>query len=137
MAYNLIADIGEIQLARSTYSFENGNPCNILTRDNIVILCDNILVDSYTANSILATLSNPSTMAPSHDIIIPIYRITNNSTYNAARLKINTNGELSVSSAATNGKILLNGICFHVNDKYYNPAIGNIYNNGTSPLSVE
>lgn len=136
MAYTRIADIGEIQLSNSSYSFQNGNPCNILTVDNIVMLCDNIVIPgSLSSNQTFATLSNPTKMAPLHDIILPLARI-NNGSYGTVRLKINTSGQLSISSSCNNATLYLNGLCFNVNDKYYTPTIGNIYNNGTSPLDA-
>lgn len=50
-------------------------------------------------------------------------------------LTVGTDGTLSFDKNIENGVIYLNGIQFTSNSKYYTPEIGNIYNNGTSPLS--
>lgn len=137
MAYDIIASIGECTLGSNTYSFVHSNPCAILTKDNIVTLCDDVEITDYTANSTILTLPN-SLFYPPYDIIIPII-ISTSSANGQKVLKIKSNGQIVTTSAYANqsAKVRLNGLSFNVAGRYYNPTIGNIYNNGTSPLSAE
>ena len=132
MAYNIIAGKGTINT-----NYETANPCNLMTLDNIVMLCDDLIIDNpngYTANDVLLTLSD-SKMFPDTEIIMPIC-VTEPTGTRIAPLTINIAGEFSLPfSYVVDTLIHLNGVCWHVNSKYYTPAIGNIYNNGTSPLS--
>lgn len=130
MAYTIIGGIGTI-----TTNFSTSNPCNMQTLNNIIMLCDDLEIDSpYTAGDVLLTLSD-SSMFPDTEIIIPVCVTEGNQT-RIAPLTINIAGEFTLPFSYTTAIVHLNGICFHVNSKYYTPAIGNIYNNGSSPLSV-
>ena len=129
MAYDLIAEIGVITTTHMT-----ANPCNIMTLDNIVMLCDDLDIVNYTANDVLLELSD-SSMYPDTPIIIPVC-VTEGTQTRIAPLTITIAGELLLPFSYTTATVHLNGICWHVNSKYYTPAIGNIYNNGTSPLGV-
>lgn len=64
MAYNVIADLGEY-----TSPYNVTNKCNILTMDNEIMLCEDIVLNSYNGNTIL-TLSS-SGMFPSNNLYIP------------------------------------------------------------------
>lgn len=137
MAYNTIAEIGEFTLASQNFSFVNGNPCNILTEDNILMLCDDIHVSgTATAGTIIGHVSNPNTMAPADVIRIPCIRHTDTGTSSTIILRLTALGNLITSSTVTDARICMNGVCVHLNSKYYTPTIGNIYNNGTSPLDA-
>lgn len=128
MAYTVIGGKGVI-----TTSFVTSNPCNLQTLDNIIMLCDDLEITNYQANDVLLTLSQPS-MFPLTEIILPVC-VTDSQGTRIAPLTINIAGELSLPFSYTSATVHLNGVCWHVNSKYYTPAIGNIYNNGTSPLS--
>ncbi len=129
MAYGLLAKIGVINTTHST-----ANPCNIQTVDNIVMLCDDLDISNYTANDVLLELSAHS-MRPDTEITIPVC-VTEGSTTRIAPLTINIAGELSLPFSYTSATVHLNGVCWHVNSRFYTPAKGNIYNNGTSPLNA-
>ena len=133
MPYTLIGMIGTITLANNV-SCSNSNPCNLMTLNNQVIICDDIEYSGkYIAYSTLFTLSD-SSMFPANGIILPI-SVSTDYGIEQANCYIDSNGQVSVDNSYYNPLFLFNGFTFHVNDKYYNPTIGNIYNNGTSPLS--
>lgn len=129
MAYTQIANIGVI-----TTNFTSTNPCNMQTLNNVIMLCDDLEITNYNANDVLLTLSD-SSMFPNTEIVIPVC-VTEGIQTRIAPLTINIAGELSLPFTYTSAIVRLNGICFHVNSQYYTPAIGNIYNNGTSPLNA-
>lgn len=130
MPYTVIGGIGVI-----TTNFSTSNPCNIQTLNNIVMLCDDLEITSgYNAGDVLLTLSD-SEMFPDTEIVIPIC-VTEGTQTRIAPLTINIAGEFTLPFNYTTAIVHLNGICFHVNSKYYTPAIGNIYNNGSSPLTA-
>lgn len=129
MAYTVLGNIGTITTSHST-----SNPCCIQSKDNIVMFCDDLDVSNYTANDVLLELPDAS-MYPSTEIIIPVCVTENNNT-RIAPLTVNIAGELSLPFSYTSATVHLNGICWHVNSQYYTPSIGNIYNNGTSPLDA-
>lgn len=135
MAYGMIGAIGECTLANSNYSFVHGNPCALMTLGNVVMLCDDVhITGSYTSGNTIMTLPD-SAMFPDHDILVPI--VTTRGTTNYARyMKVKTDGTISVLHGTSDFDIHFDGILFHVNNKYYTPAIGNIYDNGSSPLTV-
>lgn len=130
MPYTVIGDIGEYELDSSGTA---ENKCNILTLNNVVMLCDNVTVNDYMALDPLIKLSSEQ-FYPESEICIPIC-IEENNSFLIKPLHVNTNGELYLDDSYENATIYLNGICFNVNSKYYTPYIGNIYNNGTSPLT--
>lgn len=136
MAYGMIAAIGECTLADQTnYSFINDNPCALMTLGNVVMLCDDVhITGNYTSGNTILTLPD-SSMFPTQEMRVPIV-ISKNGTDYTYFLVIKTNGTLSLTQGNDNFDIHFNGLCFHVNCKYYTPAIGNIYDNGSSPLTV-
>ena len=70
-AYTNIAAIQPLVL-ETGFEFENSNPANFMTLDNIVMICDNIVVNgNYVKDSVFLTLQN-LVMAPSTTIRIPI-----------------------------------------------------------------
>ena len=66
MPYNIIADLGEY-----TTQLNVGNRCNLLTIDNEIMLCEDLMIENYAANSPLLTLSN-SMMIPNYKLQLPI-----------------------------------------------------------------
>ena len=127
MAYTHIAGIGIVNTANTM-----PNKCNIMTENNVVMLCDDVYLHNYSANSVILTLSKPM-MWPLTDIVTPVC-VTDSQGTSVVPLTINTSGEFKLQSSYTQATVHLNGLCFNVNSKYYNPSIGNIYDNGTSPL---
>lgn len=138
MPYTILGDIGELQLVsqyaswRSTTT-EPANPCVILTLTNDVIICGNIVIRAgYSANTVFAVL--PESMRPAQTLRVPIYDSANNACF----LLVSPNGNITLNrSESSIAVIFTSGITFNVSSRYYNPEIGNIYNNGTSPLSEE
>lgn len=130
MPYTIIGGIGEVELDSSA-SMEN--KCNILTLNNVVMLCDNVILNEYLAFDPILTLSEES-LFPDTEICVPVC-ITHESTTEIVPLYINTDGTLVLHESYEAATLWLNGICFNVNSKYYTPFIGNIYDNGTSPLT--
>lgn len=129
MAYNRLGGLGVI-----TTNYTTANPCNIQTLDNIIQLCDDLEIANYTANDTLLTLSD-SSMRPDVPVVFPICVTEGNQTRTAA-CTLHTDGTFTLPFSYTDAIVHFNGICIHVNSKYYTPAIGNIYNNGTSPLDA-
>ena len=122
MAYTKIAAIGEYTTTNTV-----GNPCNVQTLDNIVMLCDDMDVVNYTSGDVLLTLSD-SSMFPTSELTIPVFITDLSQTPNyffITPLRVNSSGELYLNVNLSNATIHLNGICFHVNSTYYNQTIGN------------
>ena len=140
MAYTIISAIGECQLSDTTnYAFVNSNPCAFMTLNNIVIFCDDVEIKNYIADSTIFELPE-SSMFPDFDIIFPIIVTDKSVSPNQIKqsiAKAKNNGTIVLLESFTDAIVHLNGQNFHANSKYYNPTIGNIYNNGTSPLSVQ
>lgn len=128
MPYTVIGGIGEVIPTSNTTIH---NKCNILTLNNVVMLCDNVTITNYAAGSTFLKLSDES-FYPTTPISIPVV-VNNELTF----LGIDASGEFRLPKSYDNATVYLNGIMFSVNSKYYTPEIGNIYNNGTYPLSTE
>lgn len=126
MPYTIIGGIGEMIAADNA---DIHNKANILTLNNVVMLCDNVNLTDYTAGETFLTLSEES-FFPDTNVNIPIV-VNNQLTW----LTITTDGELKLPNSYETAVVCLNGIMFSVNSKYYTPEIGNVFNNGTSPLS--
>lgn len=125
MPYGKIGGINAIQLEQG-FSFENSNPCNMITLDNIVMLCDNVVVSGvYVKDSVFLTLTD-EIMYPENEVKIPVVVYTD-SNYEIDILTINSDGEMSINNSFYNCTIKLNGLCWESNSKYYKPEIGNIY----------
>ena len=129
MAYNTLAGIGTVITSNQT-----DNPCNILTMDNIIMLCGDVGLTDYTADDVILTLSYPS-MRPSSDIVFPVC-VSEVSTVRTAPCTLHTDGTITLPFSYTSAIVHFNGLCLHVNDSYYTPSIGNIYDNGSSPLDA-
>lgn len=130
MPYTTIGGIGEVIIDSAA---EAHNKCNILTLNNVVMLCDNFTLTDYLALDPILTLSNED-FYPLTDVVIPVFIEVNN-TKELVPITLNTNGELTLENSYESAILYLNGCCFHVNSKWYTPEIGNIYDNGTSPLT--
>ena len=129
MPYTIIGGIGVMTLADNC---QMNNPANVMTLNNQIMLCGNCTLTNYIANSTFATLSE-SDMYPYDDIYIPI--CVDDGSIRIAPLHISPLGELSLPFDYATATVYLNGIQFTSNSKWYTPEIGNVYNNGTSPLS--
>lgn len=130
MPYTIIGGIGVMTLADNC---EMLNPANVMTLNNQIMLCGNCTLTNYIPNYTFATLSDED-MFPADDIFIPVVINDTNGIF-LAILRISSLGELSLNTSIDNGLVYLNGIQFTSNSKWYSPEIGNIYNDGTSPLS--
>lgn len=130
MPYTIIGGIGVMTLADNC---KMTNPANVMTLNNQIMLCGNCTLTNYTANSSFATLSEKD-MYPDDDIFLPVVINDTNGVFLAV-LRISPLGKLSLNTSMDNGIVYLNGLQFTSNSKWYTPEIGNIYNNGTSPLS--
>lgn len=129
MPYTVIGGIGEMELGEHSSS---ENKANILTLNNVIMFGGDIMLSDYTAGEIIATLSDDS-MKPKNELIVPVC-VTAQQT-RLAPLFLNTEGDFSLPFDYENAIVHLSGIVISVNNKYYTPEIGNIFNNGTSPLS--
>ena len=131
MAYTVIGGIGVMTLGEGVTM---PNPANVMTLNNQVMLCGDAELSEYRAGSVIATLSEDS-LCPGEDVVIPVC-VTSDGETRIAALTVNPLGEISLPFDYANGATVhLNGIQFTANSQYYTPEIGNIYNNGTSPLS--
>lgn len=138
MPYTIIGAIGECQLYDTTnYAFVNNNPCAFMTLNNIVMFCDDVEINNYTAETTILKLPE-SSMFPSFDVFFPVIitdKSTNPNQIAQTIAKAKNDGTIVLLENFTDAIVHLNGQNFHANSKYYTPTIGNIYNNGTSPLS--
>ena len=142
MAYNVIANIGEVIDVAANDNFNDNNKCVVQTLNNILCFCANATFTQIPSNGVLFKLPS-STMYPKtiirHPIVLGQKIGTAASTYSIGVLVINTDGTVKLIgyTLPSNAQVTLqlNGMCINVNSTYYNPTIGNIYNNGTSPLS--
>lgn len=128
MAYTIIAAIGELILPSGVMST---NKAVFMTLNNEVYLLGNLRAISSQADSVIAQLPNED-MWPSVDTYVPVYT----GSHGFVPIHINSDGEIRCMEVLPTLEILYtNGVSFNVGAKYYNAAIGNIYDNGTSPLS--
>lgn len=146
MPYTVIGAIGELVLSDGATA-SNGNKCVLMSLNNEVMLCDNIQVSNYSSGEEFAVLPDES-MCPETSVTFPVKVTAKESAFTAyehdngligahlpfAQLTITDTGALSVNRDLDNGTVYLCGLSFTANSKYYTPEIGNIYNNGTSPL---
>lgn len=130
MPYTGIGAIGVMTLAENATM---ANPANVMTLNNQVMLCGDCSLEGYTAGTAFATLSE-ETIWPSAAVVIPVC-VTEDSGTRIAPLTVSTAGELSLPIDYASATVHLNGVEFTANSKYYTPEIGNIYNDGTSPLT--
>lgn len=130
MPYTVIGGIGELNLSEGAAM---SNAANVMTLNNVVLLCGDCTLTSYTANGVFATLSKED-LYPGTEIRVPVC-VTSDGVTRLTFLTVGTEGTLSLPFDYTSAVVHLNGICFNVNSKYYTPEIGNIYNDGTSPLT--
>lgn len=146
MPYTVIGAIGELELASGT-SASSGNKCALMSLNNEVMFCDNLFVENAESDSAIAVLPD-ETMYPMDSVTIPVKVTTPTAPLTAyehdngiianhlpfAQLTISNSGELSLDRELSNCTVYLRGLSFNSNSRYYTPEIGNIYNNGTSPL---
>ena len=132
MPYTTIGSIGEMTLGEGV---SMGNKMAMLTRNNIVCFGDDATLMNYTAGQTLATL--PDTLfRPLVTVLVPVCLTPSNGIPSYAVMTVTTEGTISINENVDSGTLHLAGVCFTVNSRYYTPQIGNIYNNGTSPLSA-
>lgn len=134
MAYNKLAAIGEYTFLAA--NCDSDNQCVLMTLDNILMFCGNINIRSTTSSTDILKLPD-SFPRPTDVIYFPVYVHDNNANSNAIRMAgIRTDGTFRLYTGYTNGTIRINGTCIHMNSIFYTPAIGNIYDNGSSPLNA-
>lgn len=142
MAYTVIANIGEVIDVPTTATFNDNNKCVVQTLNNILCFCANVTYTQIPSNGVLFKLPS-STMYPKtvirHPVVLGQKIGTGSTTYSIGIMVINTDGTVKLVgyTLPSNAQVTLqlNGTCINVNSTYYNPTIGNIYNNGTSPLN--
>lgn len=134
MAYTIIANIGVCDL-NDDFEFVQDNPCNLMTLDNEIMLCDDIYYPyAYVAGTTIFTVSD-AIMYPDFQMKIPIVIHTFYGDFSDI-LVLDTDGTAHVDNSFYQPMFLLNGIKWHINANFYTPAIGNIYNDGTSDLTA-
>lgn len=129
MPYRVIAAVGEMTLADTAAMT---NKANVMTLDNVVMLCGDCTLTNYTAGAAFATLSEES-IFPEEAVTVPVC-VTSDGQTRLTFLAVGIDGTLSLPFDYASATVHLNGICFNSNSKYYTPEIGNIFNNGTSPI---
>ena len=135
MAYNKLAAIGEYTF-KNTTNYTSNNKCVLMTLDNILMFCDNINITNYQGGADILTLPD-SFPKPTDILYFPVSVYDNNASSSAFRLcSIRPTGTLRLHTSYTNATIRINCICIHLNSIFYTPAIGNIYDNGSSPLNA-
>lgn len=130
MPYTVIGGIGVMTLGEGVTM---ANPANVMTLNNQVMLCGDATLANYVEGATIATLSEES-LFPGEDVVIPVC-VTSDGETRIAPLTVSDAGVLSLPFSYTAATVHLNGIQFTANSQYYTPEIGNIYNDGTSPLS--
>lgn len=132
MAYGLIASIGEM-IAADGVTFDNGNPCAFMDLNNVIYFCDDITVNGIQTGVTILTLPD-ETMFPNIETVIHVPTETVSGNMSMSFLTVDTSGHIKIlGNPATTYHLA--GYSFHINGRYYNPEIGNIYNNGSSPLT--
>lgn len=132
MAYGRIAAIGEMTTADGV-TFDNGNPCAFMDLNNVIYFCDDITVNGIDTGGTILTLPDEG-MHPSIETVLSIPTETDSGDMAISFLTVDTTGNIKILGTPATTYHLA-GYSFHINSRYYNPEIGNIYNNGTSPLT--
>lgn len=127
MAYTVLGDLQTLTLSNDV---QCGNPCCILTLNDVVLLMGNMHLAGYEANTAIATL--PTSMRPVDEIAVPVWLDAE-----LVQLIVTPEGELKLGHDVTAAMLYTNGVCFNVCDQYYNEEIGNNFPQGTSPLRGE
>lgn len=131
MAYNQIFTIGVCTL-NDDFEFVRDNPCNIMTLDNEIILCDDIYYPyNYIAGTKIFTVSEED-MFPDYQLKIPIVVHTLYGDFPDIFI-LNTDGTAHIDNSFYQPTFLTNGIMWNINANFYTPEIGNIYNDGSAP----
>lgn len=130
MPYTVIGGIGEIQLADNAIS---ENKANIMTLNNVIMFGGDIVLVDYHANEPFATLSE-ETLYPALPVKVPCI-VTSENTDRIVALTVHDDGTLTLPFNYDSATVCLSGVLVNTNNKWYTPKIGNIYNNGTSPLT--
>lgn len=131
MPYGVIGGIG-VMTPGTGVTMEN--PCNILSLNNVIYLCDDMQLKNYTAKSPLATLSEED-FFPSKEAIIPCF-LEQGGTIELVALHLDMTGQFYLDEDVADGTLHTNGLCLNVNSRYYTPEIGNIYNDSSSPIDA-
>ena len=128
MTYAKIGGVGTFTLASGVSC---GDPHVVMSMDNQVMFCANVLVTNKSAGSTLFTM--PEKFRPKYAKRIPVIVGTN-----VTMLEIQTNGNASISqSVSGSANVFLTAICISYNNEYYNAEIGNVFNNNTSPYPLD
>lgn len=147
MPYGIIGAIGEAILADG-FSASNGNKCVLMGLDNDVMFCDDIQVPTYSRGTALMSLPDPS-MAPIDDVSFPVLVTQRKRGITAAEfdagnfdavsqwavVTVDSSATVSIDRDLSDCTVCLRGCVFQSNSRFYTPEIGNIYGNGTSPLT--
>lgn len=131
MPYGVIGGVGMMALGDGVTM---DNPCNILSLNNVIYLCDDMVVRGYVRTSTLATVSGED-FRPLKTIVMPCL-LSTGMEISSVPLYLNTLGQFYLPIDVKDGILHTNGLCVNVNSRYYTPEIGNIYDDGTSPLDA-
>lgn len=131
MPYGVIGGVGVMALGEGVTM---DNPCNILSLNNVIYLCDDMVLKNYTRTKTLATLSN-EIFYPKKLAIVPCF-LEHDGNVELVGLYLNSLGQFYLSIDVADGILHTNGLCLNVNSRYYTPEIGNIYDNNTSPIDA-
>lgn len=131
MPYAVLGGIGKYTVAEGL-TVTNNNPCVILTLDCFLEFMGDITGNSYTANTVMATLPDNLASKERVSFTVPL-SYEGDSTY--ADCYVDGKSLRCETSFISTFKLKLNGANVNVCASYYTNAIGNNDNVGTSELT--
>lgn len=132
MPYTVIGAVGEVTIVDDTMAaFDNRG--NILTLNNVAMLCGDCTLSDYVGGMPFAQFSEQA-FDPAIELKVPVC-VTSEGQTTIEVLTITPGGEIQLSKDYDSAIVHLSGIVMNMNSKYYTPEIGNIYDNSTSPLT--
>ena len=136
MAYGRLAYIGKVITSHTM-----ANKTILMTPDNICMICSDIKpVSNISAGGTVFTLPDAS-LYPDNPVtvLVPLYSSSNATTNYYRIFTLGTDGKVTTrTSISTTYTIQSNGMMWHINDNYYNDALGNNdMTNMTSPINYD
>lgn len=132
MPYSIIGDIGQMEMLNGC-TCQRGNPCVILTLDNILQFCDNIIrPEGFDGNLPMAKL--PDSFLPLNKTILScIGSNTKDVSKRFAAFILDENGYIYFEGNTL--KVHCNGLLISCAGNWYTNELGNNKAQGTSPLT--
>lgn len=131
MAYGNISAIGKLTLGTNV---SMSNNIALMDDNNIVMLCDDIVLSgTHSASDTLLTLPD-SSMFPTSDITLLVCCLPTSGSRTTRVLIVDSSGNIKCTNPSA-GTYYLRGYMWHNNGRYYSSSIGNI-GGFTSPLDA-